>query len=311
MTGFRGAHTDQHRKGGFCRRQLCSPDTDWGLGDWAVWFRRRELEAETWLLAAGSWDCDWGHSNRLWGSFYMLVHVDQQSTVATLCIDKSVWPNETSSASSESWSGHPTLWEQLSCGWNNLSRRSFCAASWTQSKIQDLFPRLPLFFKSSILRLMLFDIAFCQLAWVRKHLWRCQNDARGPRCNSMLHHRDIYMENPYGILTMPVCTQLRDWLSDTEQGFRLAQTGLQLQAGTGWFLPSPSHSMDKLPHMTYFLVWGRGMQAPITRLHFISHAVHGSSWSAKSNTCGGQVCCAALYRGAWASGGRSWYREYI
>jgi hypothetical protein len=70
----------------------------------------------------------------------------------------------------------------------------------------------------------------------------------------MLHHREIYIEHTYRFLTMPVCTQLRDLLWDTERGFNLVETGLQLQAGTGSFPSSPSNFIDKLPHITYFLV---------------------------------------------------------
>jgi hypothetical protein len=70
----------------------------------------------------------------------------------------------------------------------------------------------------------------------------------------MLHHREIYIEHTYRILTMPVCTQLRDLILDAERGFHLIKTGLQLQAGTSSFLSASSHSIEKLPHMTYFLV---------------------------------------------------------
>jgi hypothetical protein len=38
----------------------------------------------------------------------------------------------------------------------------------------------------------------------------------------------------------------------------LVETGLQLQTGTGSYPSFPSHSIDKLPYMTYFLVGGRG-----------------------------------------------------
>jgi len=110
---------------------------------------------------------------------------------------------------------------------------------------------------------------------------------------------------------MPVCTQLRDWIWDAERGFHLVETGLQLQAGTGSFLSSPSHSIAKLPHMTCFLVWGRGKQTRITRLHCTFRAVHVSSCSGKSTSGGGQACRYALYGGGRASGGRSQYREYI
>ena len=68
----------------------------------------------------------------------------------------------------------------------------------------------------------------------------------------MLHHGEIYIEHTYRILTMPVFTQLRDCMWDAERGFRLVETGLQLQASSGLFFSSPSHSIEKLPHMTYF-----------------------------------------------------------
>jgi len=63
--------------------------------------------------------------------------------------------------------------------------------------------------------------------------------------------------------------------------------------------------------MTYFLVWGRGKQARITRLHCTCQAVCVSSWSGKSTSGGGQACRSALYGGGRASGGRSRYREYV
>jgi len=69
---------------------------------------------------------------------------------------------------------------------------------------------------------------FRRLARVRKHLWRCANDASRPPCSSKLHHREIYIEHTYRILTMPVCTQLLDWIRDAVRGFRLVETGLQL-----------------------------------------------------------------------------------
>ena len=70
----------------------------------------------------------------------------------------------------------------------------------------------------------------------------------------MLPHREIYIEHTYRILTMPVFTQLGNWIWDAEQGFRLIETGSQLQPGSHSFPPCPSHSIEKLPHMTDFLV---------------------------------------------------------
>jgi len=75
----------------------------------------------------------------------------------------------------------------------------------------------------------------------------------------------MYIEHKYRILRMPVCTQLRDWIWDTERGFRLVETGLQLQAGSASFPSSPSHAIVKIPYLTYFLVWGGGKQAQMTR----------------------------------------------
>jgi len=110
---------------------------------------------------------------------------------------------------------------------------------------------------------------------------------------------------------MPMCTQLHDRIWDAERGFRLVETGLQLLAGTGSFLSSPFHSIEKLPHMSYFLVWGHGKQAQITRLHCTCQAVCASSWNGKSTSGGAQACRSALYGGGRISGGRSWYREYV
>jgi hypothetical protein len=62
------------------------------------------------------------------------------------------------------------------------------------------------------------------------------------------------MEHAYRILTMCVSNQLRDGIWDAERGFRLVETRLQLQAGTSSLPSSPSHSIEKLPHMTNFVV---------------------------------------------------------
>ena len=108
-----------------------------------------------------------------------------------------------------------------------------------------------------------------------------------------------------------MCTQLRDWIWDTEQGPRLVETGLQLQAGTSSFPSSHSHSIEKLPHMPNISVWGGGKQARMTRLQCPCRAVRASSWSGKSSSGGGQACRSALYGRGRASGGRSRYREYV
>jgi len=264
----------------------------------ALRFRSRECDAARWLLAAHSWDFDLRRSNCRWSSFYVLGHVSWQNTIARLHINESVQLYETSSGSSKSWSRHPTPWKHLSRGWYHPAWRSFRSTPWTASKFQHLFPCLP--FASS-------RVPFSghwpwpshcyRLSWVRNHLWRCEHDARRPPCSSKLHHREIYIENTYRILTMPVCTELRNWIWDAERGFRLVGTGLQLQAGTGSLPPSPSDSMEKLPHMTDILVWGRGKQGQITRFHWTCQAVHASSWSGKSTCGGGQACRSALYGG--------------
>jgi len=69
--------------------------------------------------------------------------------------------------------------------------------------------------------------------------------------------------------------------------------------------------MDKLPHITYFLMRGPGKQRRITRLHYTSQGVHASSWSGKSSSGGGQACRSALHGGGRASADRTWYREHV
>jgi len=133
---------DQHRKGGLCRQQRCFPDAEWGLGDWALWFRSREYDAPRWLLVAGSCECDSRRSNRPWGWFYMLVHVSQQNTVARLRSDECVRPNQTSTASSDSWRQHLPPSQHLSCGWYQPASNSFRSASCTATKFKHLIPRL-------------------------------------------------------------------------------------------------------------------------------------------------------------------------
>ena len=245
MTGSSGGQPDQHRKGRLCRRQSCSPDAERGLGDWSLWFRSRECDAERWLLAAGSWDCDWRRSNRPWGSFYVLLQVPRQNTVARIRIDKSVRPNESASGSSEIWSRHPTPWKHLSRGWYNPTRCLFRTACWTVFKFQHLFHHLAFAcLWVPISGHWLWPSHICRLARVWKHLWRFENDARHPPCSSKLHHLEIYIKHTYRILTMPVWIQLRDWIWDAERGFRLVETGLQLQVSTGSFLSSRSHSIE-------------------------------------------------------------------
>jgi len=143
MTGSSGGPPDQHWKGGPCRHRHCSPDAARGLGVWAVWFRSREFNVEWWLLVAGSWACDCRHSIRPWGSFYVLVPDFWQNIVARLRINKSVWPNETSSGYLESWCRRLTPWNHLFCSWYVPTRCLVRADPWTVSKCQHLFHRLP------------------------------------------------------------------------------------------------------------------------------------------------------------------------
>jgi len=63
--------------------------------------------------------------------------------------------------------------------------------------------------------------------------------------------------------------------------------------------------------MTYFLVWGHGKQARITRLHFTCWAVCASSWGGKYTSGDGQACRSALYGGGLVLGGCSRHREYV
>ena len=83
----------------------------------------------------------------------------------------------------------------------------------------------------------------------------------------MLHHREMYIKHRYRILTMLMCTQLRNSICDAEQSLLLVETGLELEAGTSSFVSSPSQSVEKVPHISQFLVWGHGKQARITILH--------------------------------------------
>jgi hypothetical protein len=109
------------------------------------------------------------------------------------------------------------------------------------SKFQCLFPHIH--FASSpspFSRHRLWPSHFCQLTWVRKHLWQCKNDGKRLPCSSVLHHCEFHIEQTYRIRTMLVCTQLHDWILDTEQGMLLVETVLPLQAGASWFRSSLS-----------------------------------------------------------------------
>jgi len=109
---------------------------------------------------------------------------------------------------------------------------------------------------------------------------------------------------------MPMCAQLPNWIWDAEQGFGLVETGLPLPAGTSWFPLSPFHSIEKYPHMSYFLVWGHGKQAQVTRLHWTCRAVRASSQSGTSTSGSDLARRSALYGGGQAPGGCSRYRGY-
>jgi len=236
----------------------------------------------------------------------MLVRVSRQNTVARLRTDESVRANETSHGTSDSCSRHLTPWKPLSCGWYYPARHSFCSASWTVSRFQHSFPRPPFSsWQVPFSGYWLWPLPICRLAWVRKPLWGCLNRARRPPCSSMLHHREIYMEHTYNNVPLHICTQLRDEIWDAEWGFRLVETGLQLQAGTRSFPSSPFQSIEKCPHMTYFLVWGCGKQPWITRLHCTCPAVCTSSRSGNSTSGGGVACRSGLYGGDRASGDHS------
>jgi len=277
MTGSSGGQPDQHRKGGRCRWKRCSLDAERRLGDWALWFWSRECDADRWSLAAGSWDCDCRRSNHPWGLLYVHVHASRQNTVARLHINESVRPSETSSGSSENWGWHLTLSKDLSRGWFNAASHSFRAAASMASRFHHLYPLLP--FASSRVPFSghcLWPSPLHGLAKVRKDLWRCENNARRHPCSSMLHHREIYIEHTYWNPTMPVCTQLGGWICDAEQCFLLVETGLQLQAGTGSFPSCPAHSNERCPHMAKFLVWSRGKQAQITRVHCTCRVLRAS-----------------------------------
>jgi len=110
---------------------------------------------------------------------------------------------------------------------------------------------------------------------------------------------------------MPKCTPSRNWITDAEQGFRLVETGLPLDAGTSSFPSTSSHFTQKLPEMTYCLVWSRGKQAQIIRLHCTCRAIRASLWNGKSTSGGGKACRSALYGEGQAWGGNSHYREYV
>jgi len=134
MTASWDGQPDQYQKDELSRWQCCSPYSEWGLGDWAFWFRSTEYNAEQRFLAACSGDCDWRCSNCPWSLFYVHVNLSQQNTVARLSIGESVWPNAISSGSLQRWSWQLTPQKHLSHGWYNPARCSFRASPQTISK---------------------------------------------------------------------------------------------------------------------------------------------------------------------------------
>jgi hypothetical protein len=81
----------------------------------------------------------------------------------------------------ECCSWHPDCSNHPCSGWGYSARLSFHASSRIESKIQHLFPPLP--FPSSQYLFTghgLWSLNICWLAWVRKHLWRCENGTRRP-----------------------------------------------------------------------------------------------------------------------------------
>jgi len=163
------------------------------------------------------------------------------------------------------------------------------------SKFQQLCTRLP-FAVSQVLfsRHWLWPSPCCQLTCARNHLSRCENDTRRPHSGSRLHHHEADVKNTDWIQTMPVCTQFCDLIWDAKWGFHLVETGLQLQAGSRSFPPSPFHSMESHPPVTEFYVGGRGKYVQITRLDCTHWAIQKHSWSGKPTFGGGQPCRAEL-----------------
>jgi len=62
---------------------------------------------------------------------------------------------------------------------------------------------------------------------------------------------------------------------------------------------------------TYFLVWGRGEQALITRLHCTCRAICAPSWGGQSTSGGSRRCWSELCGGGRAAGGRTQYSENV
>jgi len=294
------------------RWQRYFPDAKGGLSDWALWLWCRQCNAERRLLSAGSWDCNWRWSNYPWGLCCVLVHIFRQNTVSRLQINKSVQFNQTLHGSLESCSPHLKLLRHISGGLCQTATCSYCTTSWTASKFQHFFAHLS-FTSSRVLFSghWLLPLHICMPAHVRQYLSRCENDGRSPACSTFFHHGEIYIEHRYRILTKMVCTQLYDLIKEAERGFRLAESGLQLGAGTGTFHASRAYYIEKLAHMTYFLMCGHGKQARITILHCTWWAVSASSWIQTPSSGDAHAGRSALHRGGLASEGRWCDREYV
>jgi len=110
---------------------------------------------------------------------------------------------------------------------------------------------------------------------------------------------------------MTVCTELYDWILDAVRRSRLGETGLQLDTGTGSFPSTQFHSIGKLPHMAYFLVWGCGKQAGKTTLGCPRWAIRASLWCGKSTAGGSHMCRSTLFAAGRASGDCSRYRDFV
>jgi hypothetical protein len=72
----------------------------------------------------------------------VLVKVSSQTTVVTLRLNDSLWPNWSSSGSSERCSRHLTSWNYVTCGSFGAATYSFQAASLRAYKFQIRFPCL-------------------------------------------------------------------------------------------------------------------------------------------------------------------------
>jgi hypothetical protein len=104
-------------------------------------------------------------------------------------------------------------------------------------------------FTSLILRGLALDSFYSLLGQGRKHLSKCENDARCTPYCLLLPQRGIHNKHRWRIGAIPVFAQLHDLICAAVQGLHLLLTGLPLHAGTGSFLTFPFHFGGKLPHM--------------------------------------------------------------